>query len=100
MQNKIYISEGHYKDNDGNEYMSIWTFKRTNGLQIDTNQNYEDAKSISCSDKFFGPFNASNRFKEGWMYNVNCLREFIIYSVLKNLFSQLTYLKTKYNNTP
>lgn len=75
-QNKTYISEGHYSDNDGNVYMSIWTFKRANSLQSDTNQNYEDAKNISCSDKFFGPFNASNRFKEGWMYNVNCLKEF------------------------
>ncbi len=74
MQNKIYISEGHYKDENGSEYMSIWTFKIKN--KISGGDNFADAKAISCGDKFWGPFNESNRFKEGWMYNVTCLKEF------------------------
>ena len=76
MDDKEFISEGHYRDNNGNEYMSIWTYKRKNGLSGDSSQNYQDAKDISCGDKFWGPFNASNRFKEGYMYNVECLNDF------------------------
>jgi len=77
MDNKIFISEGHYRDNNGNNYMSIWTYKNTNGIFPNDNQtNYNDAKKINCSDKFWGAFNASNKFKEGYMYNVECLDNF------------------------
>lgn len=69
-----YINEGHYRDNNGNEYMSIWTFKQINN--IPDGDNYQDAKEILCSDKFWGPFNQSNRFKEGYMYSIICLRRF------------------------
>lgn len=74
LDNKTYISEGHYRDNKGNEYMSIWTFKRKNN--INSGDNYSDAKNISCSDKFWAPFNLSDQFKEGYIYHVNCLRVF------------------------
>lgn len=74
MENKNYISEGHYSDNNGTEYMSIWTFKRK--YNINKGDNYEDAKAIFCPDKFWGAFNQSNRFKEGWMYNLECLKKF------------------------
>jgi hypothetical protein len=67
----INIGEGHYKDENGNEYMSIWTYKRKNNIY--GGDNFEDAKALSSSDKFKGPFNATNRFKEGWMYNLNDL---------------------------
>jgi hypothetical protein len=77
MENKIYVSEGHYRDNGGNEYMSIWTYKKKNYMTSNTNDiNYQDAKAITCSDKFWGHFNASDRFKEGWMYNIECLKKF------------------------
>lgn len=76
MSDLTYISEGYYR-NENNEYMSIWTFKIKNGIKPnDTEQNYEDAKNIPCADKYKKPFNASNKFKEGWMYNVNDLKEF------------------------
>ncbi len=74
MDNKTFIGEGHYSDDNGNEYMSIWTFQRKNG--ISGRDNFQDAKDISCNDKFFGPFSKSNEFKKGYMYNVNCLQEF------------------------
>ena len=74
MENKNYISEGHYNDNNGNEYMSIWTYKIQNS--ITKGDNFEEAKAIICSDKFWGPFNVADRFKEGWMYNLNCLKDF------------------------
>ena len=76
MATKNYLSEGHYSDKDGNEYMSIWTYKIQNNMENNTSKNYQDAKDISCSDKFWGPFNQSNRFKEGYMYNVECLNKF------------------------
>lgn len=74
MENISYVAEGYYKDNNGKEYMSIWTFKRKNG--ITTGDNFEEAKAINCSDKFKAPFNATDRFREGWMYSVVCLVEF------------------------
>jgi hypothetical protein len=74
MKDKKYISEGYYRDIKGNEYMSIWTYKGKNS--ISSGDNYQDARDISCSDKFWGPFNESNRFKEGYMYNVDCLNDF------------------------
>lgn len=77
MSGKTFIAEGHYRDDNGNEYMSIWTFK--NNFQVtpnNTDQNYTDAKAMECSDKFRGAFHTSNRFKEGWMYNVICLKQF------------------------
>ena len=74
MENKTEIGEGHYQDNNGNEYMSIWTYKRKRG--ITSGDNFQDAKDISCSDKFWGPFTMSDQFKKGYMYNVECLNEF------------------------
>ncbi len=74
MEDKEYISEGHYRDNKGNDFMSIWTFKRKHG--ITEGDNSKEALAISCSDKFRAPFNASNKFKEGYMYSVDCLNKF------------------------
>ena len=74
MGNKTYIGEGHYKDDDGNEYMSIWTYKRKHN--ITSGNNFEDAKKISCDDKFWGNFNMSDEFKKGYIYNVKCLIEY------------------------
>jgi hypothetical protein len=71
-----FITEGHYKDESA-EYMSIWTFKKKKGIKPNSNAiNYEDAISISCSDRKWLPFNASNQFKNGWHYNVICLEDF------------------------
>jgi hypothetical protein len=74
MSDKTNIGEGHYKDEIGNEYMSIWTYKRKNS--ITNGDNYEDALALNSADKFKGPFNVTNRFKEGWMYNVTDLKEY------------------------
>lgn len=74
MDDKTYLGEGHYIDGNGKEYMSIWTYKRKNG--ITTGDNFQEAKDIVCNDKFRGPFNSSDRFKEGWMYAVDCLNKF------------------------
>jgi len=77
MADKTNIGEGHYRDDNGNEYMSIWTYKNKNHIEPNTNgANYEDARNISCNDKFWGPFHESNQFKNGWMYNVEDLNEF------------------------
>jgi hypothetical protein len=74
MENLNFIGEGHYRDNNGKEYMSIWTYKIKNGIR--TGDNYQEAKDIPCTDKFWGPFSKSPNFKEGWMYNVSDLNEF------------------------
>ncbi len=77
MANKTFISEGYYRDDNGNEYMSIWTYKNINEITPNTNEvNYQEAQNMSCSDKFWAPFNESNVFKKGYMYNVNCLNDF------------------------
>lgn len=74
--NLQFLEEGHYKSESG-EYMSIWTYKRKMGVfPNDTSVNYEDAKNIICDDRKWMPFNQSNRFKEGWHYNVACLHAF------------------------
>lgn len=74
MSQYNYISEGHYQDQEGNDYMSIWTYKRKNGIM--TGDNYQDALAMTTNDKFKAPFNQTDRFKEGWMYSVNDLDEF------------------------
>jgi hypothetical protein len=77
MENKQFVGEGHYRDNNGNEYMSIWTYKKLRGIQPNDNSvNFEHAKEIICFDKIWGPFNQSPVFKEGYMYNVECLDNF------------------------
>lgn len=77
MENKTYIEEGHYRDNNGNHYMSIWTFKKTYKINTNSNEiNYSDARQINCNDRFMGPFNESDTFKKGWMYNIDCLKNF------------------------
>lgn len=74
--NLVFIDEGHYKE-ENKEYMSIWTYKRNFGVQPNDNQtNYMDATKIKCPDRKWLPFNQSNRFKEGWHYEVNCLISF------------------------
>jgi len=74
--NLQFLEEGHYKS-DTEEYMSIWTYKRKKRVSPnDTSSNYEDAKNIVCGDRKWLAFNQSNRFKEGWHYNVNCLDTF------------------------
>ncbi len=71
-----FLEEGHYKGESA-EYMSIWTYKRKKSvLPNDTSSNYEDAKNIICDDRKWLPFNQSNRFKEGWHYNVVCLQSY------------------------
>lgn len=77
MIDKTYIGEGHYEGENGKEYMSIWTFKRNNNIGTNNrDQNYEDAIALSDTDKFKGPFNKSEEFKQGWMYEVNALKSF------------------------
>lgn len=77
MSNKTYIGEGHYKSDDGREFMSIWTFKIKFGIRSNnTQQNYEDAVALSNVSKFRGPFSQSPNFKEGWMYEVEALKSF------------------------
>ena len=71
-----FISEGHYKEYE-DEYMSIWTFKRTFSIDNNDNQsNYEDAKNMICSDRKWLPFNQSKNYIAGWHYNTSCLEEF------------------------
>ena len=69
-----YIGEGHYRNGLGEDYMSIWTYKRKN--RILGGDNYKEALQIYCDDKFNGPFNQSNDFTSGWMYNTKHLDEF------------------------
>lgn len=77
MNDKEYLGEGHYRDQDGNEFMSIWTFKRAFEVGNNNNQqNYEDAKALAGVKKFWGPFNKSQYFKEGWMFEINGLKSF------------------------
>lgn len=78
MDDLEYISEGYYKNpNNGKEYKSIWTFKIDNCMGRGTNeQNYEDAKNIHCSDKYWKPFTQSENFKSGYVYNVTDLKNF------------------------
>jgi len=71
-----FISEGFYKEGE-DEYMSIWSFKKAFGLGLNDNQtNYQEAKSIICSDRKWLPFNQSENFIAGWHYNIECLHEF------------------------
>jgi len=77
MTDKTYIGEGHYNDNDGNEYMSIWSFKIAFDVADNNNQqNYADAKALGSVEKFWGPFNESKNFKEGWMFELSALKSF------------------------
>lgn len=69
-----FISEGHYKNGLGDDYMSIWTYKKRN--HIYNGDNYKEALMMNCNDKFFGAFNYSNEYHKGWMYNTNYLDEF------------------------
>ena len=73
-----YVDEGHYKnETTGDEYMSIWTYKRKNGMGNSSNEiNFEDAKKITCIDKHWMPFNKSENFKSGYIYNINDLKEY------------------------
>ena len=72
----LFIEEGHYKEGE-RIYLSIWTYKKLKSIKPnDTSTNYNDAKNIICSDRKWLPFNESNRFKEGWHYEVNCLDNF------------------------
>lgn len=77
MSNKTYIGEGHYRSDDGKEFMSIWSFKKKFGVfSNNTEQNYQDAIALSDVSKFRGPFSQSPNFKEGWMYEVEALKSF------------------------
>lgn len=71
-----FVKEGHYKG-DGVEYWSIWAFKKEHGiLPNDTAGNYEEAKRMRCEDRQWLSFNRSNRFSEGWHYNLQYLIDF------------------------
>ena len=77
MEDFEFLGEGHYRHHNGTEYMSIWTYKRKKRILLNNPQlNYKEAKEMDCSNKFWGPFNASDNFKEGWMYDVEYLNEF------------------------
>lgn len=77
MSNKTYVGEGHYRSDDGKEFMSIWTFKKLNGIRTNSTElNYQDAIELSNVSKFRGPFSQSPNFKEGWMYEVEALKSF------------------------
>lgn len=78
MDDLIWISEGYYRNSKTcEEYMSIWTYKQKNGMGIGSNEsNYDDAKNIKCNDKHRMPFNKSENFKSGWVYNVVDLNKF------------------------
>jgi hypothetical protein len=71
-----FLEEGYYREGD-DQYMSIWTYKRKNGMTPnDTGSNYEDAKNMTCYNRKWLPFNQSNRFKEGWHYDLGYLVTF------------------------
>lgn len=71
-----FIKEGHYQEGE-NEYMSIWAFKIAHEIEPNRNEvNFNDAKLIVCFDRKWLPFNQSNVFKEGWHYNIECLKTF------------------------
>jgi hypothetical protein len=77
MNDKTFLGEGHYKGNDGVEYMSVWTFKKKYFINPNnTDANGEDALQMQHFNRFKGPYNQSNRFFEGWMYDVEQLKEF------------------------
>lgn len=77
MNDKTFISEGHYKDNEGVEFMSIWTFKKKNFINPNTTEaNGQDALQMQDFNRFRGPYNQSPNFKEGWMYDTRQLNEF------------------------
>lgn len=77
MNDKTFLGEGHYRGNDGVEYMSIWTFKKKNYISPnDRFANADEALQIQHFNRFRGPFNQSRDFKEGWMYDVEQLKEF------------------------
>lgn len=68
-----FVKEGHYKG-DRVEYWSIWAFKNEHEiLPNDTSTNFEDAKRINCNNRQWLPFNNSNRFREGWHYDISFL---------------------------
>ena len=71
-----FLGEGHYREGDS-QYMSIWAYKRRfSVMPNDTGTNYEDAKNMVCEDRKWLSFNASDRFKAGWHYNLSCLTTF------------------------
>lgn len=77
MTDKTFIGEGHYRDENGTEFMSIWSFKKAfNVGSNNRDQNYEDAIALGSANKFWGAFNQSQYFKEGWMFEVSALNSF------------------------
>lgn len=77
MNDKIFLGEGHYKDNEGVEFMSIWTFKKKNFINPNNRDaNGQDALQMQGFNRFRGPFTQSEDFKEGWMYDTRQLNEF------------------------
>ena len=40
---------------------------------LSTSTNFEDAKRINCNNRQWLPFNNSNRFREGWHYDISFL---------------------------
>lgn len=71
---RTFIAEGHYRDADGTEYMSIWTYKRTH--RIFGGDNSAEALQMQNFKRFRGPFTQSPDYKSGYMYDVNQLQQF------------------------
>lgn len=75
------IKEGHYRDENGQEYKSIWCYKLDEGFAdyLNNNErNCEDAEvlKVKCVDKEWSDFNLSTNYPEGYLYNIQCLNEF------------------------
>ncbi len=80
MSELIRIDEGYYQDKNGKEYKSIWRFKNDEGF---TKVNYtaingQEALEIKnlCIGKSFEDFNLSNTYDEGYVYDIETLRNY------------------------
>lgn len=74
------IKEGHFKS-QGKEFKTIWTFKKDEGFHqfFNTNEkNAEDALQLAevCFDKIWVEWKCSNRYYEGYAYELNSLMDF------------------------
>jgi hypothetical protein len=80
MYNKTseeYISNGHYRIN-GEDFMSVWTFKKKYGIFPNTNQsNGEDGQTLMSEDVTFYPTKPDfGGFNTIYVYPVTELKKF------------------------
>jgi hypothetical protein len=77
MNDKTFLGEGHYRDNEGVEFMSVWTYKKKNFINPNnTEANGQVALQMQGFNRFKGPYSKSPNYREGWMYDTRELKEF------------------------